>query len=420
MQTKTGIKLRRLGTAARGRAMGVLFGVMWAAAASPGASAQTIAGLGFLPGGSSSTVYGGSADGSTVVGLASTPSGERAFRWTRATGMQSLGVLPGRTSSVAYAASADGSVIVGSSGSSGEYPHAFRWTSGAGMQELALFAGATGAEVRAVSADGSVAIGIARFGGGFHAFRWTSSEGTQDLGVVPGTFSSWATGVSADGAAITGSSMGASIILPFRWTSAQGFQLLGGLLAIESPSAISADGATIVGEASDPLMHIRDHAFLWTMAGGLHLLPELPGTLGSHASAVNADGTTTVGRCEILGADLAVRWHANDGPVDLNTYLASIGIDLSGWTLTQANTISADGLTIAGNGTHENASEAWVATLAKCPADFNLDQLVNSQDCFDFIVAFFSADPAADFNSDGTVDSRDFFEFLTRFFTGCP
>jgi hypothetical protein len=50
------------------------------------------------------------------------------------------------------------------------------------------------------------------------------------------------------------------------------------------------------------------------------------------------------------------------------------------------------------------------------PADFNADGVVNSQDLFDFLVAFFGGD--ADFNRDGTTNSQDFFDYLVAFFRG--
>ncbi len=59
------------------------------------------------------------------------------------------------------------------------------------------------------------------------------------------------------------------------------------------------------------------------------------------------------------------------------------------------------------------------ASLVVCEADFNCDALLNSQDFFDFLAAFFDTDPSADFNRDGVVNSQDFFDFLTGFFGGC-
>jgi hypothetical protein len=64
------------------------------------------------------------------------------------------------------------------------------------------------------------------------------------------------------------------------------------------------------------------------------------------------------------------------------------------------------------------SAETW-ELHASCAADFNDDGLVNSQDFFDFLTAFFASQPTADFNHDGTVNSQDFFDFLTAFFLGC-
>jgi hypothetical protein len=62
----------------------------------------------------------------------------------------------------------------------------------------------------------------------------------------------------------------------------------------------------------------------------------------------------------------------------------------------------------------------WLNTGGpRCPADYNDDGVVSSQDFFDFLAAFFTQSPEADMNDDGVVDSRDFFEFLGLFFTGC-
>jgi hypothetical protein len=57
-------------------------------------------------------------------------------------------------------------------------------------------------------------------------------------------------------------------------------------------------------------------------------------------------------------------------------------------------------------------------TLNSCRADWNGDQVVNSQDFFDFLNEFFMN--AADFNSDCVTNSQDFFDFLNEFFSPCP
>jgi hypothetical protein len=60
------------------------------------------------------------------------------------------------------------------------------------------------------------------------------------------------------------------------------------------------------------------------------------------------------------------------------------------------------------------------AILPFCPADFNRDEVANSQDFFAYLTAFFTAEPAADFDGDGLVNSQDFFAFVTAYFAGCP
>ncbi len=65
-------------------------------------------------------------------------------------------------------------------------------------------------------------------------------------------------------------------------------------------------------------------------------------------------------------------------------------------------------------------TSAWFrSSTPPCRADFNRNGVVNSQDFFEFLHAFFTGNPAADFNHDGSIGSQDFFDFLAAFFAGC-
>ncbi len=71
------------------------------------------------------------------------------------------------------------------------------------------------------------------------------------------------------------------------------------------------------------------------------------------------------------GADLASGlsqpfiWDADNGMRNLVDILTiDLELDLTGWTLYEATGISADGLTIVGNGINPNGNyEGWIATI---------------------------------------------------------
>jgi uncharacterized membrane protein len=393
--------------------VGAAVAASWSAA-----KAQSFTGIGFLSGGTSSHATNVSADASTVVGFASSPSGTRAIRWTREGGIESLGFIPGGLAgALAFGVSADGSVVVGSC-----YPFAFRWTRADGMQSLGRPPNSN-LQAYAVNYDGSVVVGqvyIVRFPeklAEYAAFRWTSAGGLQVLPDLPDANNSGAFGVSGDGLVIAGRSgvedgdQYTSRLA--RWTGAGDVEDLGTLPGSSlSGYAVSGDGLTIVGEAWSLDMGAR--AIRWTRAGGIQ---DISDSVRSTARAVNHNGRVVVGEAN----NRAALWHANLGRFDIDDYLFSHGIDTDGWMLSDAWGVSSDGLTIVGLGRNpQGLLEGWVATLPACPADFNRDSSVNSQDFFDFLTAFFVADPAADFNADGVVNSGDFFAFLDAFFAGCP
>ena len=66
-----------------------------------------------------------------------------------------------------------------------------------------------------------------------------------------------------------------------------------------------------------------------------------------------------------------------------------------------------------------DTSEADFAINGTCRADFNNSLTVSVQDVFDFLAAYFAADPRADFNDMAGITVQDIFDFLAAYFSGC-
>jgi len=346
------------------------------------ASAQSFSGLGFLPDGTESYARDVSGDGSVVVGYGFIPpensptTGFRAFRWTSA-GMENLGTLVGGTYSAGRGVSADGAVVVGHSGvpvGSFEFAHAFRWTGGV-MTDLGTLGGNNSAAY-GVSDNGSVVVGYSYLASGFtRAFCWTGGFMTN-VGTLPGAgwVSSVAYGVSGNGSVVVGycNKAQANSNLAFRWTN--GVMTSLGTLShgkFSEAWATNHDGSVIVGTSDSSS---GNRAFRWT-GGKMTNLGTLSGEPYSYGRGISADGSKVVGYSSdgseytvpasgsVLSTGRAFLWTSALGMVDLNAYLPTLGIDLTGWTLREARGISADGSTIVGWGWYSGEPEAWVAHL---------------------------------------------------------
>jgi probable HAF family extracellular repeat protein len=234
-----------------------------------GAGWQTLGGLpgqNSPDGAESSSGWGISGDGSTVVGLGwHTNFRGEAFQWTEATGMVGLGQPPANRSSRASAISADASTVAGFyEHPSFGYRRPVRWVNG-GAPDLFLGTDMPG-EALAANSNGSVIVGAASFtGSGNHAFLYSDVTGVQDLGIIgedPYGFSqSVANGVSDTNTVVgwvgdifNGAPQG------FVWTPDGGMVFVKDYLAAQgvtvpdewyilSVTAISADGKTLGGQA---------------------------------------------------------------------------------------------------------------------------------------------------------------------------
>lgn len=378
---------------------------------------------------------------------------------TQAQSFRGLGHFPGDTISVATGLSADGTVVVGAGNSPSSAPHVVLWEAGGPPENLGL-PGGYYSRAPVISADGRfIAGGLSPD----HIYRWSRAGGVEDLGRGPYQLV-WCnvTGISADGSVIVGYySVAAGYYSGFRWDASHGVTSLG-LGNNVRVTGLSGDGLVAIGHRQAN----RWTAFRWSEAGGLVDLPSLPGTTDTFAYCVNHDASVIAGgsftpvgierltlwtpsappsdhgrgRCLGVADDgsggaglsfpvpgYAVAWRHPFGAVELQSYLSSVGIDLTGWTLYSANAVSADGRIIVGEGGHNGLSEAWIADLGD-PCYANCDgstspPVLSAPDFACFLQRFSAGSPYA--NCDGSIappvlNVADFACFLERFASGCP
>lgn len=343
------------------------------------AAAASFTGLGDFPGGrflSSATDV--SADGTVVVGSGTREGGRRgmgtseAFRWTASTGLVGLGELPGGdVTSSAIAVSADGTFVVGNSFSD-LGPEVFRWDGVMGMLGLGSSSpDGVFASARGISADGSIIIGqgiTPSFGN--QAFRWDAANGANSLGDLPGDGSySDAAALSADGSVVVGYGSVDFADRPFRWDAINGMTELSILpgLAESHATGISADGTVVIGVAYIPVSgSLTTKSFRWDTTRGVFFLDDIEDPSQQVlATDVSADGSIIVGSgFGTAGVQGAAIWDEANGWRELDVVLATLGVDLTGWGLSYARAISADGRVIVGEGRNPNGDlEAWVAVI---------------------------------------------------------
>lgn len=344
-----------------------------------------------------------SGDGQVAIGYSGPNNDPRAYRWSPGAGMQELPALDGALFAYTRAegASADGQVIVGQGvtapDQNGVAPNvAVRWSvasvsssDGADapaqpalpnvtVMSLGFIPGGTSSSANDVSADGTVIVGHGsdynpdvKGSGIRQAFRWTAAQGMVGLGWLPGGFldSSTALAVSADGSVVVGGSSSANGSEAFRWTVAEGMKGLGILsgASFSRATGISGDGNTIIGHNG---FSNHNRAFRWTAAEGMIELGTLPGHNVSEANFVSFDGSVIVGRSTVdFNPSRAFIWDKVNGMRDLKDVLLAGNPNLTGWTLHTAESISADGQTVAGYGINPNGdTEGFTAFLEAKPA----------------------------------------------------
>jgi probable HAF family extracellular repeat protein len=319
-----------------GSALIIVVAIISLISAGPVLGASSLTDLGVLPGYSTSTATGISADGTIVVGWSADSAGHpRAFYWSTSTGMVDLVGL-NNVYSKALAISRDSSTIVGTwSDSTVEQYRGFSWTAGSGMVDLGILTGAAKAAAYAVSSDGTV---IAGGPGG--AWLWTAGGGMVSIG------GDCAYAMSADGGVLAGGTLKG-----WYWTEAGGFVPIGNITGAANSAALtmSSDGSVIAGQSNT--------AFRWTAPDGMVNL----GTLGttSSALAMSDDGGVVVGVSTNSNTNTAFRWTESGGMISVASWLTGHGVTVSG-TLTSADAVSANGYAVAGQNSSNHAYLAVV------------------------------------------------------------
>jgi len=323
-------------------------------------------GLGFILEGSvegnASAAWAVSADGSVIVGRAvyeviDWGGGQlepiaQAVMWRNGVLLPVISHAPGsQASSSANGVSADGSVIIGAESGSGL---GWRWEDGvvSALEPLPSYNRTSAADV---SSDGSVVVGYSTTLSDFDKpVRWDDGV-VSALDLLPDGNSGKARGVSDDGSAVVGWSgrSGYPSIEAVRW---QGGEVQGlGFLWLPSSTISQAEAVS-----GDGLVAVGAHGVPFRYEGGT--MTALTGPAGPYsvAKASNADGSVIVG----YGVGV-FRWTEATGTQNLADLLTTqYGLDLTGWHLTVASDISADGKTIVGHGNNpDGKQEAYRAVL---------------------------------------------------------
>jgi uncharacterized membrane protein len=327
----------------------------------------------------SSALDGVSPDGSVAVGRGDTIAPRTlGARWSAATGLQPLGNESGYLYTTARDASLNGTYIAGYHQLPGTFQYvAFRLGPGGVSTSLGdLPGGSDNTLALSISHDGQTVVGLGNFAfgaSGDEGFVWTPTTGIRGIGFLPGGNISQAVAVSGDGKVIVGDANNApgANTLAVRSTPQGGLVSLGDLPGgTEDGIAndVNFDGSVIIGRSHSESGH---EGFRWTAATGMQPLGDLPGGMFvSTPQDLTDDGSTIVGYSHTgitvpgtVGEEAFI-WDPQHGMRNLMEFLETdFGLDLTPWTLTRANAISADGSVIVGDGLFNGARRGWVAVL---------------------------------------------------------
>ena len=286
--------------------------------------------LGSSSGTSTSSGWGISQDGSTVVGLGWISAGSaHGCYWREGVGMTSLGSTVTGRSTRANGTNADGTVIVGWQDSATGFRQGCQWVGSA--QTLISGPGGPMGEASGCSADGSFVVGNGVSSNSFQAWLWTAAGGVVNIGPPP--VSGWrgsAVAISDDGQVVLGFyrpfAAPATYGRAFIWTAVDGMRDLTDLAIAQGisiptgtiialPLEISGDGRTVVGQSKNASNVVNGFVLRFDS-------PTIPGDLNDDGVVDGLDLATLMSNWGGSGAGDIDQSGAVDGS-DLTTLLGA-------------------------------------------------------------------------------------------------
>jgi uncharacterized membrane protein len=344
-----------------------------------------------------SVAHGLSSDGRWIVGgshidAAGSPQ-MQACRWEWS-GAEPTAPMPmmqhSSFGSVAKAISDDGTVAAGSAGLVFEFFDGFHYMTMEGLAWFGIggFIPTTSTfdssyEMTDVTRDGSLFVGSLRDPMGWdpapgQAVLWSSGTLPFPLGTLAGSGISVGHACSGDGAVVVGASHNASgIVTSFDWALETGMVQMPGLPIdnFHEAHGVSGNGLFVVGG-------LIGDSYVWSRAAGtMTTIARTPGTGWSFAEDVTNDGALVVGHTVTDSENghiyRAFVWDPSNGTRTVEQYLASLGVDATGWTFLRVNAVSDDGRTLVGEAiTPGGTREGWALRIggSSCgSADFDGD-----------------------------------------------
>ncbi len=316
--------------------------------------------------------YALSYDGKTMAA----DFGGELFLWKKGKGFTDLG--PGDALTTSIGISGDGSTVTSTISNPDGSSETGLWKESTGWVHLGHPVSGCRLDQNwdsgySLTYDGSTVVGLSWYCPGAQGYSWTAAKGFVLLSHPSGKGSSRASAISANGATIVGffesPTQGFRRPVRWQWGKPNRQDLFAGKQTPGEATALTSDGLQVVGQAADASGFPR--AFYYTDANGLVDIGTLSGrsTDESQANAISDNGLVVGWSGDAFGAGIeAFVWHAKHPtthPTSLKKFLLQKGVKVpKNLYLTTAIALSGDGSTMVGVWQDANFNfGTWMARL---------------------------------------------------------